>query len=296
MRATLPACHAVLIPQTQDRRHVRMQDVRRGERLERRVPALPMRAQAVGDATEVLRNRGILQVRRKEPEASFEDLRRPGDAGAGEERGGDPALRREAGVQKLRLRPIDPALEESGGTTAGRARRPGQLLDTEPEDLSRAHGDAERREEPGRMKAAAMELPGRHAAHAAGDLVGDRDRENELASTQRSASRRARARPPPRDCSCARSTRCACRRTRAPATARRWRTPPSARRRAAPLPKIRAGPGGDSADAAAIVDRPNGVSAPASARPITSRMRSLVASTTSGGRSSYRTPDTHSAT
>ena len=123
-----------------------------------------------------------------------------------------------------------------------------------------------------------------------------RDRQNRARVRSPAASRPARARPPPRDCSCARSTRCACRRTRAPATARRWRTPPSARRARRRLPKIRAGPGGDSAAAAAIVDRPNGVSAPASARPITSRMRSLVASMTSEGRSSYRTSDTHSAT
>ena len=72
--------------------------------------------------------------------------------------------------------------------------------------------------------------------------------------------------------------------------------PRSARRPLRRLPKIRAGPGGDSAAAAAIVDCPNGVSAPASARPITSRMRSFVESMTSEGRSSYRTSDTHSAT
>ena len=45
--------------------------------------------------------------------------------------------------------------------------------------IFRAHGNAERSEESGRMKAAAMELPGRHAADAAGDLVGDRDRQNQ---------------------------------------------------------------------------------------------------------------------
>ena len=156
------------------------------------------------------------------------------------ERGGDPALRREAGVQKLRLRTVHPALEEPGGATAGRAGGPGQLLDAEPEDLSRAHGNAERREESGRMKAAAMELPGRHAAHAAGDLVGDRDRQNRARVRSPAASRQARARPRPRDCSCARSTRCACRRTRAPATATRWRTRPSARR--APRRCRRSGP------------------------------------------------------
>ena len=100
----------------------------------------------------------ILQMRGEQPEAPFEDLRRPADAGVGEERGGQPALRREAGVQELGLRAVHPALEQSGRAAAGRAFGPGEPLRVEPEDLADAGGDAKRREESGRMKAAAMEL------------------------------------------------------------------------------------------------------------------------------------------
>ena len=65
-----------------------MQHVGRRERLERRVAALPTRAQSVGDAAEVLLHRRVLQMRRKQPEAPFEDVRRSADAGVGEERRG----------------------------------------------------------------------------------------------------------------------------------------------------------------------------------------------------------------
>jgi len=51
-------------------------------------------------------------------------------------------------------------------------------------------------------------------------------------------------------------------------------------------PSTRHGPGGDSATAAARVDRPKGVSAPASDSPMTSITRRFVASTTSSGKSS----------
>ena len=37
---------------------------------------------------------GVLQVRREQAEAAFEDVRRTGDAGLGEQRRGDAALRR----------------------------------------------------------------------------------------------------------------------------------------------------------------------------------------------------------
>src|SRR4030095_2450792 len=60
------------------------------------------------------------------------------------------------------------------------------------------------------------------------------------------------------------------------------------------VPRIGAGAGGDIAPAAAIVERPYAVSAPARARPMTSRMRSFVEATTSEGRSSNWTSDTHS--
>ena len=157
------------------------------------------------------------------------------------------------------------------------------------------HGDAERREEPGRMKAAPMELPGRHAADAARDLVGDRDRQNQLASGHRP---RLGERERGRHRGTAHVHDRLVVRVVVLERLRQRGVGERGRRRADRVAGAEdpAGPGGDIAVAAAIVERPNGVSAPASARPITSRMRSLVASTTSEGRSSYRTSDTHSAT
>src|SRR5687767_3911048 len=117
-----------------------------------------MQAQSIGDVAEVPLNRRVLQMRGKQPEAPFEYLRRPADAGVGEERSGQPALRCEAGVQKLGLRAVHPALEQSGRTAAGRAFSPGEPLRVEAENPADACGDAKRCEEAGRMKAAAMEL------------------------------------------------------------------------------------------------------------------------------------------
>ncbi len=62
-----------------------------------------------------------------------------------------------------------------------------------------------------------------------------------------------------------------------------------------PVPKTRHGPGDDIAAAAPCTDRPNGVAAPASDRPMTSRTRSFVERTTSAGRSSNETRDAHAA-
>ena len=62
-----------------------------------------------------------------------------------------------------------------------------------------------------------------------------------------------------------------------------------------PKPRMRQGPAGDIATTASRVDFPNAVSAPASDSPITSITRSLVASTTSAGKSSNRTRDAHAA-
>src|SRR5256885_15118529 len=61
------------------------------------------------------------------------------------------------------------------------------------------------------------------------------------------------------------------------------------------VPSTRHGPGDDIATAASRTDRPNGVSAPASASPPTSSTRSFVEATTSSGRSSNDTPAAHRA-
>ncbi len=62
-----------------------------------------------------------------------------------------------------------------------------------------------------------------------------------------------------------------------------------------PKPRMRHGPAGDIATMASRVAFPKAVSAPASDSPMTSMTRSLVASTTSAGRSSNRRRDAHAA-
>src|SRR5688572_1533614 len=62
-----------------------------------------------------------------------------------------------------------------------------------------------------------------------------------------------------------------------------------------PVPMMWLRPGGDSVVAACRTERPNGVPDAASARPMTSSVRSLDASTTSDGRSSNVIADTQSA-
>ena len=169
-------------------------------------------------------------------------------------------------------------------------------LRVEPEQLAGRVGDAERREETGRMKAAAVELPGdTDCRRGTRSRCRSRSPESDRGRS-RVASRRARARRPPRGCSCARSTRCACRRTRAPARTTRWRTPQSAPPCGRRCPRSRLGPAATSPAPRRRVERPNGSSAPASARPITSSMRSFVVSTTSAGRSSKVRPATQAAT
>ena len=207
---------------------VRVQHVRGRKRLERRVAAVPARAEAVGDAIEVLRHRRVLQVRREQPEAALE-ARAAGPRGA---------RLREQRRARCRSAPRTPS---AGTSTACRppstraGRRPCCRRCPRPTSAPARRGpaacpapigDAERREETGGMKPAPVELPGRHRPDAARDLVGDRDGQDQVAAGHAAASRRAPAPRPPTGCSCGRSTRCACRRTRAPARTRRWRTRP----------------------------------------------------------------------
>ena len=92
-----------------------------------------------------------------------------------------------------------------------------------------------------------MELAGRHAADAARDLVGDRDRENQVAARDRPRLGQRERRGNRRDCSCGRSTRCACRRTRAPAATTALANAAVVTPTRSPVPKMRHGPGGDIA-------------------------------------------------
>ena len=159
---------------------VRMDDVRGGEGLERRVAALPVRPRPSMSAAEVRRRIGVLQVRREEAEASLEDLHRAGRAGARQVGGDDSALRRPPGVQKLRVACRPPSTR--GCPAAKLPQMPAAravAVGVQTEQPARQIGRAERAEESGRMKAALVELTGRHAADAAGDLVADGDRGDE---------------------------------------------------------------------------------------------------------------------
>jgi len=118
---------------------------------------------------------GVLQMRREQSPSAFEHLRRTRGAGAREKSRGQPALRRPAGVQKLRLRPVDPAFQNprrEAPADAGGARG---RLGIEPQQSSRQIRDAEGGEEARRMESALVKLSGRDAAGAAGDLVADGD-------------------------------------------------------------------------------------------------------------------------
>src|SRR3569833_1176355 len=85
----------------------------------------------------------------------------------------DAALGRPAGMQELRLRAVDPALQQARGEAAGDARGIVHLRCGQAEQPPGEPGRTESGEEPGRMKAAAVELPRRYAADPAGDLIAD---------------------------------------------------------------------------------------------------------------------------
>src|SRR5262252_3862125 len=162
-----------------------MQDVRGWKRLERRLAAVPAHAEVCRQPREVPRRGVVLQVRGEQPPASLEDLRGSRRARAREERGDDAALRGPAWVKEFRLRAVDPAFENSrreAAADAGGARR---LAGVELQKARGEIGDAERREEPGRMEAAPMELTRRDAAGAARDLVAEGDGRDQLAAGDR---------------------------------------------------------------------------------------------------------------
>src|SRR5438034_585046 len=78
-------------------------------------------------------------------------------------------------MQKFRVRPVDPALEDSRGKASANSAGARHLVRVE---LQQAPGEIRNTkwgEEPGGMKASSMELSRRDAADAAGDLVADSD-------------------------------------------------------------------------------------------------------------------------
>ena len=77
--------------------------MRGGEGLERGVAAVPARAEIVGQAGIVRNRLGILQMRGEQAEPAFVDFGGSGNAALCKSRGGDPALRGPAGVQKFCL-------------------------------------------------------------------------------------------------------------------------------------------------------------------------------------------------
>ena len=78
----------------------------------------------------------ILHVAREQAPASLEYLRGTGDARARQHRRGDPALRRPSGMEKLGLRPIHPAFEQSRCEAAGDARGARHGLRIQPEKFA----------------------------------------------------------------------------------------------------------------------------------------------------------------
>ena len=132
------------------------------------------------------------------------------------------------------------------------------------------------------MKSAAVKLAGRDAADAARDLVAQRDGGDQRLARRSCRSPTARAQRPQPGCSCGRSTRCGCRRTRGPGTARRWRRRPRPTLNPLPAAEDPARPGRVHRRASPCHRlRRTASASPASARPITSSTRSLVLATTS---------------
>src|SRR6059036_965678 len=138
-----------------------MQHVRRRIRFERRVPALPPRAEAVDDPIEVARRARILQMRREQPESALEDFRWSSRAGSRQKCRSNSTLRRPTRMQELRLRPVDPAFEQASREAAADAGGPLHRPSIQPEEPAREIGGTERSEESGRMKPEPMKLPRR---------------------------------------------------------------------------------------------------------------------------------------
>ena len=221
----------------------------------------------------------------EEAEPALEHLHRTRRTSPGQIRCRYSALRRPSRVQELRVGAVHPALQNAGGEAAADAGRPRCGVRIQSEQPTGQVRRAESAEEACRMETALVELTRADAADPARHFVTDGDGRQQLGARHRRRFLRVPARPPPTDCSCARSTRCACRRTRAPARRCRWQGPHSSPTRD---PRCRAmvhGPPGDSATAASRVERPSGVSAPASDRPRMSSSRSFDACRTSSGRS-----------
>ena len=185
----------------------------------------------------------------------------PGGAARGQERGGDAALRRPSRVQELRCGAIDPAFQDAGAklpqmpaaravaSASSPSRRAGEVgrrrtARTARWDESRAGGIARaRRCRRGRRLRCRARWP-------RSDRAPDTGRVSASASAAATAGLLM----------CTIDSLWVSSYSSAWGT-RRWRTPPSRRRRCSPEPNTRQGPGGEIATAAARVERPRRVRA-----------------------------------
>ncbi len=97
-------------------------------------------------------------------------------------------------MQELRLRAVDPALQNARRAAAYDPGCVHELLLAEAQHATGQIGDAERREQARRMKAAAMELARRDAADPARDFVADRDGGDQLLAGDGSVLRKRQRR------------------------------------------------------------------------------------------------------
>ena len=277
------------------RRNVRMQHVRRGKRLEGRVAALPLRPETVDDALEALRRRRILQVRREQtrsvPRRSSAGPVTPAAANMAADRplcAAQPECRNFVSV---------PSTQHSRTPAAKLPHVPAAYASacaSSPSSFPAPYAMPNGENNPVGWKPRRWNWPGA--------TTPTRQAISFEIAMARIASRPVTARVSDSasvaatdgllmctiDSLCVSSNSSACGNE---ALANAALVTPTR----SPLPRMRHGPGGEIATAPARIARPNRVSAPASARPSTSRMRSFVVSTTSAGRSSYRTRVTHSA-
>ena len=234
-------------------------------------------AEPARQPAEIRRRSGVLQMRREEPEPAFEHLRRAGGASARQIGGRDSALRRPAGVQELRVGAVHPAFQDAGGEAAADARRTRGRVRIQAEQAAGQIGSAEGAEQTCWMESAFVELPRARRCRrgtppryrwrwpyaARGPITG-------AVSASASEAATAGLLMCTIDSLCVSSYSSACENV------------PLARAALVTPTRVAgaedgAGPGGDSATAAARVERPSGVPAPASDRPMMSSTRSFVA-------------------
>src|SRR5262249_54528335 len=128
----LIGANVVILAHAQDRTNVRVNYMRRGKRLERRVAALPMRAELLIDAREIAMRTRVLHVRREQSPASLKTLRRPSRPRASQDRRCDAALCRPPRMQELGLRPVHPAFEQPRSEAPRNPRRSRHGVGVEP--------------------------------------------------------------------------------------------------------------------------------------------------------------------